>query len=70
MDAIKKYVQNGDAAAQAVIAGNDMIISGTLEAYVNEILKALDEGRITEVQIDTAARRVIACKLAFHLIEY
>ena len=27
MDAVKNYVENGEAAVQAVLAGNDMIIS-------------------------------------------
>ncbi len=67
MDAVKKYVQNGEAGAQAVIAGNDMIISNSLEAHVNEILKAIDEGRIEEKQIDDAVRRVIACKICFEI---
>ena len=68
MDAIKQYVQNGEAAAEAVIAGNDMIISATLEAHVNEILKAIEDGRITKDQIDTACRRVLACKMAYGII--
>ena len=69
MDALKQYVTNGEAAVQAVIAGNDMIITHKLEAHVNEILKAIDDGRITEEQIDTAVRRVIACKLCYGIIE-
>ena len=67
MDAIKQYVDNGEAAAQAVIAGNDMILSGTLEAHIQEILNALRDGRISQSQIDTAARRVVACKLAYKI---
>ena len=67
MDAIKEYVKNGEAGVQAVIAGNDMIMSGNLEKHVNEILNAISEGRITEKQIDEAARRVIACKLKYFL---
>ena len=67
MDAIKQYVKDGEAAAQAVIAGNDLIISSTLKAHINEIKKAIEEGRISEEQIDTACRRVIACKLAYEI---
>ncbi len=69
MDALKEYVANGEAGAQAVIAGNDMIISHKLEAHVNEILKAINEGRITEEEINTAVRRVLACKLCYGIIE-
>ncbi len=65
MDAVKKYVQNGEAGAQAVIAGNDLIISNSLEAHINEILRAIDDGRIEEKQIDDAVRRVIACKICY-----
>ncbi len=69
MDAIKQYVENGEAAAEAIIAGNDLIISATLETHVNEILKAMEEGRITEDQINTACKRVLACKMAYGIIE-
>ena len=65
MDAIKTYVENGEAGAQAVISGNDMIISSTLETHINEIVNAINDGRIEEKKIEDAARRVIACKICF-----
>ena len=68
MDAVKEYVDAGNAATMAIKAGNDMIITSTLEAHINEILNAIDEGRISEEQIDNAARRVIACKHAYDII--
>ena len=69
MDALKEYVTNGEAGAQAVIAGNDMIISHKLEAHVNEIMKAVEDGRVTEEEINTAVRRVLACKLCYGIIQ-
>ncbi len=68
MDAIKKYVENGEAGAQAVISGNDMIISNTLKSHVSEILKAMSEGRITEEQINIAVKRILACKIKYGII--
>ena len=68
MDAIKKYVQNGEAAVQAVISGNDMIITASLEAHVNEVVNAINDGRITEEQINTAVRRILACKMSYGII--
>ncbi|MBR6252949.1 MAG: glycoside hydrolase family 3 protein [Clostridia bacterium] len=65
MDAIKKYVENGEAGAQAVISGNDMIITNSLEAHIKEIINAMNEGRVDLEQINVAARRVVACKLAY-----
>lgn len=43
MDAVKTYVDNGQAAVQAVLAGNDMIISSDFAKQKQEILQAVKE---------------------------
>ncbi len=68
MDAVKTYVENGEAAVQAVLAGNDMIISSDFVKQKEEILSAIKEGIISEETIDTAVRRILAFKYAYEII--
>ena len=68
MDAVKSYVENGQAVVQAVLAGNDMIITSDLKKHKDEILQAVREGKISEDIINRAVLRVIACKFAYGLL--
>ena len=69
MDAIYKYADNGDAATKAVLAGNDMIISSDFEKQRNEVISAVHNGTISEDLINTAVKRILACKYAYGIIE-
>ena len=69
MQAVRKYVTNGEAAVQAVIAGNDMIISSDFRTQKQQVINAVKNGRISEDTIDTAVRRILACKYAYGLIK-
>ena len=68
MDAVKSYVENGEAAVQAVLAGNDMIISSDFVPQKQEILKAIQEKKIHEDMINKAVRRIISMKIAYGII--
>ena len=68
MDAVKSYVENGEAAVQAVLAGNDMIISSDFKTQRDEVLNAVKKGKISEELIDTAVRRILACKYVYGII--
>lgn len=69
MDAVKNYVDNGEAATQAVLAGNDLIISSDFVNQKNEVLNSVKNGIISENIINTAVKRVLAWKLAYGIIE-
>lgn len=69
MDAVKSYVENGEAAVQAVLAGNDMIISSDFVKQKQEMLNAIKKGKIEEETINKAVRRILACKYAYGIIE-
>lgn len=69
MDAVKTYVNNGEAAVQAVLAGNDMIISSTFVTQKQEVLAAVENGIISEDIIDAAVKRILACKYYYGIIE-
>lgn len=68
MDAVKGYVENGEAAVQAVLAGNDMIISSSFVKQKNEILAAVKKGKIKEGTINQAVKRILAYKYRYGII--
>lgn len=65
MDAVKKYSVNNEAATAAVLTGNDLIITSDFLKQKQEVVDAVKAGKISEAQIDTAVRRVIAMKIAY-----
>ena len=69
MDAVKTSVENGEAAVQAVLAGNDLIISSSFVEQKQEVLNAIQNGIISEDIINTAVRRILACKYYYGIIE-
>ncbi len=69
MDAVKTYVENGEAAVQAVIAGNDMIISSDFVTQKNQVVNAVKNGKISEEIINKAVRRILALKYSYQIIK-
>ena len=69
MDAVKEYVENGNATTQAVLAGNDLIISSDFVNQKSEVMESIKKGDISEYIIDTAVRRVLAWKICYGIIE-
>lgn len=69
MDAVKTYVENGEAAIQAVLAGNDMIISSDFVKQKQEVVEAVKNGKIKEETINQAVKRILAWKYAYKVIE-
>lgn len=69
MGAVQEYAKSGQAAIDAVLAGNDLIITSDFPTQQREVLTAVKQGKIREAQIDTSARRIIALKLAYGVIE-
>lgn len=67
MDAIKSYVSNGKAATLAINAGNDMIITSNFETMRNEVINSIKNEKISMDDINMAAKRVIAWKMAYGL---
>lgn len=67
MDAVKSYVQDGNAATLAIQSGNDMIITSDFETMYNELLNSYKEGRIKEETINKAVLRIIAWKYESNL---
>ena len=68
MDAVKEYVENGQAAVEAILAGNDMIITSDFKTQKEEVMQAIENGKIPEDIINTAVTRILACKYAYKII--
>lgn len=67
MDAVKSYVQDGNAATLAINSGNDMIITSDFDTMYNEVLNSYKEGIIKEETINKAVLRIIAWKYESNL---
>jgi beta-N-acetylhexosaminidase len=67
MGAIKNFSDN--SATQAVIAGNDLIISSNFKEEKKQVIDAVNAGTISEEQINTAVKRILACKLLYEIIK-
>lgn len=68
MGAVQQYTTDGEAAVQAVLCGNDMIATTAYAAERKEVLNAVQSGRIPEVMVNDAVRRILACKYAYGLL--
>lgn len=62
MDAVKEYVEGNNAATLAIQAGNDMIITSDFIPMYKEVIASVNEGTISEEQINKTALRIIAWK--------
>ncbi len=69
MKAVEEYVKNEEAAVQAVIAGNDMIISSDFTKQKREIITAVKNNKIDENRINESVKKILACKYAYGIIK-
>ena len=68
MQGISKYTDSTSAAVQAVLAGNDMLLVSDY-GQVTAVLEAVQNGTLTEEQIDAAVRRILCWKLSLNIIK-
>lgn len=69
MDAIDEFFPETGSAVSAVLAGNDMLCTGSFRRQYDAVLKAVRDGDITEERIDQSARRIISWKISAGLID-
>lgn len=69
MDAIKQYTGDSEAAVLAVKAGNDMICCTDFEIQIPAVIKAVNNGGISEESIDESVMRILCWKLELGIIE-
>ena len=72
MDGISNKWSVPEAAVLALKAGNDMILgpigSYQMQATIDAIKAALQDGTLTRARVDEAATRIIALKMAYHIM--
>ena len=69
MEAVEAYAEDGSVAVLAVLAGNDMIVTADYHNQIPLVLEAVENGTITEGQLDAAVTRILLTKIALELIE-
>ena len=68
MAAVAEYVENGSAAVQAILAGNDMIITTDYPTQIAQVLEAVENGTLPMDTVESACRRVLKVKMDMGLI--
>ncbi len=69
MDAVKAYAEDGSAAVLAIQAGNDMIVTTDYRTQIPQVIAAVQDGTISESDIDEHVYRVLREKQALGLID-
>lgn len=69
MDAISEADFEKAPAVLAVLAGNDMIITMDYKRDIADILQAVEDGSITEEQLDQSVARILCWKLKLGILE-
>lgn len=67
MEGIKPF-SDVDTAVQAVLAGNDMIITSNHRTEYNAVMEAIKTGEISSERIDEAVTRILVWKIELGLI--
>ena len=68
MDAVASYAQDGSAAVLALQAGNDMVVTTDYRNQIPLVIAAVENGTISQTQLDAAVTRVLQWKLDLGLI--
>lgn len=76
MDAIDTVYTAGESAIQAILAGNDLIAIGahvgtqTIKMAIADVVVAVQDGRITESQIDASVMRILLAKEKYGVFDW
>jgi beta-N-acetylhexosaminidase len=68
MDGVLEFMDNDEAAVQAIIAGNDMIIATYYEDQYDAVLYAVKNGTISQERLNEAVTRILRWKQQLGLI--
>lgn len=63
MNGVVKHFRNGEADVRAIIAGNDLLeLSQNSARAINMVLQAIKQGRLTQQDIDSRVKKILATK--------
>jgi beta-N-acetylhexosaminidase len=68
MDAVKAYAEDGNVAAMAINAGNDLVITTDYRTQVPLVITAVQNGTVSEETLNAAVTRVLLWKIALGLL--
>lgn len=68
MEAITQFTDGESAATYAVLAGNDMLCCENYDEAIKSIVNAVNEGVISEAQIDDSVNRILKWKSDLNLL--
>lgn len=69
MEGLQQFVEPEEAAVRAVEAGNDLLISSEFTVQLPAVIRAVEEGRISEERINESVSRILQKKLELNIIE-
>jgi beta-glucosidase-like glycosyl hydrolase/CubicO group peptidase (beta-lactamase class C family) len=68
MKAISNYFPRGEANVRALLAGNDMLcLPGDIGQSIDKIKEAIQEGRLSEEDINVRVKKILAAKYKYGL---
>ncbi|TWT12446.1 beta-hexosaminidase [Streptococcus sp. sy004] len=68
MAGLADFISQEEAAYQAILAGNDMIMSSAYQSQIPYVLEKIEQGELTEKRIDESVKRVLAWKYDLGLL--
>lgn len=68
MDAVEAYAEDGSAAALALLAGNDMLVTTDYRSQIPLLIQAVETGEVPAGAVDAAVTRVLLAKLRLGLL--
>ena len=68
MDAVSAYAEGGSSAVMAIAAGNDLVLTTDYPTQIPKVIAAVQNGTLSQTQIDDACLRVLRWKEALGLI--
>lgn len=68
MTAVQGYAQNGNIAVMALLAGNDMLLTGNYTSGISAVIAAVEDGTLPIEVLDTACYRILTWKKTLGLI--
>lgn len=69
MKGVSEVFSEGDAAVQALLAGNDMVLSTDYQVQYAAVLRAVKSGEISEEQLEDSIRRILRWKYTLGLLD-
>lgn len=68
MNGVRDFADDTEAAVLAVQAGNDLLCCTDFEVQIPAVLQAVEEGKITEEQINESVLRILELKISLGIL--